>query len=104
MIGDRRERNILATAGTVVQRLAGADDTDVEVAPPIDLAVVAVTPALPPRADAATVDLARARLDESIDLAAQVDVPVTLEVPPPLVADAAATPAGAERLATVAGR
>jgi hypothetical protein len=100
LIGDLRDRNVVATAGTVVQRLAGAGDTDVEVAPPIDLAVIAVTPALPPRADAATVELTRTRLDESIDLAAQVDVPVTLEVPPPLVADVAATPGGAERLAT----
>jgi hypothetical protein len=100
LIGDPAERNVVATAGTVVQRLAGADDTDVEVAPPIDLAVIAVTPAVLPSADAATVDLARTQLDESIELAAQADVPVTLEVPPPLVADAAATPAGSERLAT----
>jgi hypothetical protein len=100
LIGDPAERNVVATAGTVVQRLAGADDTDVEVAPPIDMAVIAVTPAVLPSADAATVDLARTQLDESIELAAQVDVPVTLEVPPPLVADAAATPAGSERLAT----
>jgi hypothetical protein len=100
LLGDPDEGNIVATAGTVVQRLAGADDTDVEVAPPIDLAVIAVTPAPLPRADAATVDLARDRLDESIDLAAGVAVPVTLEVPPPLMAEAAATPAGSERLAT----
>lgn len=100
LVGDPSERNVVATAGTVIQRLAGADDTDVEVAPPIDLAVIAVTPAPPPRADATTVDLARALLDESIELAAQVGVPVTLEVPPPLIADATATPAGSERLAT----
>ncbi len=100
LIGDPDDDNVVATAGTVVQRLSGVDDIDVEVAPPIDLAVLAVTPAPPPRADAATVDVARAQLDESIELAAQVDVPVTLEVPPPLIADAAATPAGAERLAT----
>ena len=100
LIGDRTDRNVVATAGTVVQRLAGADDADVEVAPPIDLAVVAVTAAPPPRADEVLVDLARTRLDESIELAAQVEVPVTLEVPPPLIADLAATPAGAERLAT----
>jgi len=100
LVGDRTERNIVATAGTVVQRLAGVDDTDVEVAPPIDLAVIAVTPAARPRADEATVDLARARLDESIEHAASVDVPVTLEVPPPLIADFASTPTGAQRLAT----
>jgi hypothetical protein len=100
LIGDPDERNVVATAGTVVQRLAGADDTDVEVAPPIDLAVVAVTPALPPNAAAATVARTRTQLDESIDLAAQVDVPVTLEVPPPLIAAAASTPEGSERLAT----
>ena len=32
----------------MIQRLAGAGDADVEVAPPIDLSVVAVTPAAPP--------------------------------------------------------
>ncbi len=100
LLGDPADRNVVATAGTVVQRLAGAGDTDVEVAPPIDLAIVAVTPAPRPRADEATLDAARARLDESIEFAAQVDAPVALEVPPPLVAEAAATPAGSERLAT----
>lgn len=100
LIGDPDDDDVVATAGTVVQRLAGADDTEVEVAPPIDLAVIAVTPAPPPGADDATVDLVRTQLDESIDLAAQIDVPVTLEVPPPLIADAASTAAGADRLAS----
>ncbi len=100
LVGDPADGNVVATAGTVVQRLASAGDTDVEVAPPIDLAVVAVTPAPPALAGETDRDVARARLDESIELAAQVDAPVTLEVPPPLIAEAAATPEGSERLAT----
>ena len=100
LIGDRAERNVVATAGTVIQRLAGAGDTAVEVAPPIDLSVVSVTPAPAPPADAAEVELAGARLAEAIDLAARLDAPVTLEVPPTLIAEEAATPAGSQRLAT----
>ena len=99
LIGDRADRNVVATAGTMIQRLAGAGDTDVEVAPPIDLSIVTVTPAPGPGADEATNERARTRLDESVDLAAELDPPVTLEVPPLLVADAAATPEGAEHLA-----
>jgi hypothetical protein len=98
LVGDRADRNVVVTAGTVVQRLAGADDVDVEVAPPIDLAVVAVTPTPAPDADDATVEIARARLDESIEFAATLTAPVTLEVPPTLIAEAASTPEGADRL------
>ena len=100
LVGDRSERNVIATAGTVIQRLPRADDTDVEVAPPIDLSVISVTPAPRPTADEATTELARTQLDKAIDLAARVDAPVTLEVPPTLMAELAATPEGSERLAT----
>ena len=82
LVGDRTERNVVATAGTVIQRLAGAGDTEVEVAPPIDLSVVTVTPAPPPRADEEETQASRTQLDEAIDLAAQLEAPVTLEVPP----------------------
>jgi hypothetical protein len=98
LVGDPTDRNIVATAGTLIQRLAGVDDTDVEVAPPIDLAIVTVTPGAPPGADEAATDRSRRQLEASIDLAAQLDAPVTLEVPPTLVAEAAATPAGSKRL------
>ncbi len=97
LVGDRTERNVVATAGTVVQRLAGADDTDVEVAPPIDLSVVTVTPAPLPRADDAMKEVSRKQLDEAIELAAQLAAPVTLEVPPTLIAELAATPEGSDR-------
>ncbi len=100
LLGDPEANAVVATAGTVVQRLAGAVDSDVEAPPPIDLAVITVTPGPPPTADAETVDLVRARLDTAIDLAASIEAPVTLEVPPTLIADMAATPDGSERLAT----
>ncbi len=100
LVGDRTERNVVATAGTVIQRLAGAGDTEVEVAPPIDLSVVTVTPAPPPRADDEETQASRTQLDEAIDLAAQLEAPVTLEVPPALIAELAATPEGSDRIAT----
>ena len=96
LTGDPRDDNIIATAGTIVQRLAGPTEQQ---APPIDLSVVAVTPSPPPRATSADSAAAQAALDVAVDLAATLDAPVTLEVPPTLVAEAAATPQGAERLA-----
>jgi hypothetical protein len=99
LLVDDGNEDLIATAGTVIQRVAGAVDADVDVAPAIDLAVVTATPAPPPDADDALLERSRAQLDAAIELASAVDAPVTLEVPPTLIADEAATPAGAERLA-----
>lgn len=99
LLGDPEANAVVATAGTVIQRLAGAVDADVAVPPPIALSVVTVTPGPLPTADAETVDLARTRLDLAIELAAAIEAPVTLEVQPTLIADIAATPDGSERLA-----
>ncbi len=91
LTGDPRDDNIIATAGTILQRLAGPTETE---APPIDLSVVAVTPSPSPRATSAQRVAARTALDQAVDLAATLDAPVTLEVPPTLVAEVAATPTG----------
>lgn len=99
LVGDPDDDVVVATAGTVVQRLAGALDTDVAVAPPIDLSVVTVTPGPPPGVDDEALEPARERLDQAIELAATLAAPVTLEVPPTLIAEMAATPEGSERLA-----
>ncbi len=96
LTGDPRDDNIVATAGTIVQRLPASTD---QPAPPVDLSVVAMTPAASPRATAAERAAAQAALDDAVDLAATLDEPVTLEVPPTLIAEEAATPQGAERLA-----
>jgi hypothetical protein len=98
LVADADDNVLVATAGTVVQRLAGALDTDVAVAPPIDLSVVTVTPGPPPGADDEAAE-ARQGLDRAIELAATLRAPVTLEVPPTLIAEAAETPEGSERLA-----
>jgi hypothetical protein len=98
LVADADDNVLVATAGTVVQRLAGALDTDVAVAPPIDLSVVTVTPGPPPGADDEAAE-ARQGLDRAIELAATLSAPVTLEVPPTLIAEAAETPEGSERLA-----
>jgi hypothetical protein len=100
LLGDRNDDNVVATAGTIVQRVAGGVDADAGVPPPIDLSVITVTPDLSPSADSATAAATRTRLDDSIELAATTDAPVTLEVPPTLIADMAAPPDGADRLAT----
>ena len=99
LLVDDGNEELIATAGTVVQRIAGAVDADIATAPPIDLAVVTVTPGPPPDADEALLERTRTQLDAAIELASEVDAPVTLEVPPTLIAEEAATSSGAERLA-----
>jgi len=99
LLVDDSNEDLITTAGTVVQRIAGAVDADVATAPPIDLAVVTVTPGPPPDADEALLERTRTQLDAAIELASAIDAPVTLEVPPTLIAEEAATPSGAERLA-----
>ena len=100
LFGDPDTKQVIVTAGTVIQRLAGAADVDVEVAPPIDLSVVSVTSDSAPDADEPTRELARTRLDRAIELAATVTAPVTLELAPTLIAEVAATPEGSARLVT----
>ena len=96
LVGDPRDGDVVATAGTIVQRVpAPADDSP----PPIDLSVVAATPSPPPDATAAETAAAQRALTDAVDLAAALDAPVTLEVPPTLIADLASTPQGAEQLA-----
>ena len=95
LVGDPRDDDIVATAGTVVQRLpTRASDAP----PPIDLSVVAVTPSTSPRATSAERAAAQRALNDAVDLAATLDAPVTLEVPPALVSEEAATRQGADRL------
>ncbi len=97
LTGEPGDGNVVATAGTIVQRLPGPLD-DVDIPPPVDLSVVTVTPSPGPAAPTADVVAAQTALDAAIDLAATIDSPMTLEVPPQLVADEAATEAGAQRL------
>jgi Family of unknown function (DUF6049) len=97
LTGDPADDNVVATAGTIVQRLPGPLD-GVDAPPPVDLSVVTVTPSPGPTAPTTEVVAARAALDTAVDLAATIGSPVTLEVPPQLVADEAATEEGAQRL------
>lgn len=98
-LGDRGDGNVIATAGTVIQRVGGAVDTGFDAPPPIDLAVITASPGLPPDAGQSTLDLARARLDDAVELAETITSPVTLQVPPTMVAEKASAPEDAERLA-----
>ena len=113
VLGDPGSDDVVATAGTVVQRLPDAgdvpppgdsDDGDgtpssvlTRLPPPIDLAVIAAIE--PPGADPAAQVAAEEELDAAMELADTVDAPLTIEVPPPLVAARAATEDGAEQLA-----
>jgi len=119
VVGDPGSADVVATAGTVVQRLPDADDVpppgsvdsadgdaadggttpsvSTRLPPPIDLAVIAAIE--PPGTDPAAQAAAEEQLDAAIELAGTVDAPLTLEVPPPLVAARTATDGGAERLA-----
>ena len=96
LVGDPRDDDIVATAGTIVQRLPEAAS---DASPPIDLSVVAATPSPSPRATSAERATAQQALNDAVDLAAALDAPVTLEVPPALVSEEAATQQGADRLA-----
>jgi hypothetical protein len=99
LVGDPADDNVIATAGTVVQRLAGAVDFGITAAPPIDLSVIAATPPAPPNATTDELDTAGAELDRAIELAAELDAPLTIEVAPTLIAERATTPEDADQLA-----
>lgn len=107
LVGDPADDNVATTAGTIVQRLPGPDDADVGAdssdtviePPPINLAVITATPAPSSLLSATDARLATNELNEAIELAASITSPVTLEVPPPLVAAKAETAAGQEELA-----
>lgn len=94
LVGDTRDHVVVATAGTIVERLADKATT-----PPIDLSVLTVTPSTPPAPTPTELTAAQRALEDGIALAAGLDVPVTLEVPPRLMADATASPADAEDVA-----
>ncbi|RLE26217.1 MAG: hypothetical protein DRJ50_01425, partial [Actinobacteria bacterium] len=108
LIGDPGRNDVLATAGTIVQRLPGPDDPELldasdaipdTDAPPIDLAVVTATPPVGPTANAGDVSSARTAMDDAIGLAAALDTPVTLQVPPTQIASKAEIPGDQEQLA-----
>lgn len=96
LIGNPADGVVIATAGTVVQRLPAPDGG--VVTPPIDLSVVAVVQSPPPDADPEVMAAANDELDQALDLAATLTSPVTLEVPPALIAAVAGTSGGPERL------
>lgn len=88
---------VVATAGTIVQRLASA--TDQVAPPPIDLAVVVATPELAPEAPADAAQVAGDAFDAAISFAGDFAGSAAFRLPPQLVSDAAATVAGADELA-----
>ena len=88
---------VVATHGTIVQRLPGPADS-APAPTPIDLSIVT---AVRPAADGDTA--AAAEFDDAVTLAGAIDAPVTIDAPPPIVAAAASTPTGSELLAESLG-
>lgn len=108
LIGDPSRNDVLATAGTIVQRLPGPNDPELPGssnaipdtnAPPINLAVVTATPPVGPTANASDSRSARTAMDNAIGLAATLESPVTLQVPPTQIAGKAEIPGEQRKLA-----
>jgi hypothetical protein len=80
-------RTVLASAGTVVQRLPD----DGEPRPPtVDLALVAAVEQLPSSASPAAVDATRGAVDDVVAFAAEAEPPIAAALPPDVLADVAA--------------
>ncbi len=99
LAGDPNSAIIVATHGTIVQRLPGPNDP-ATIAPPINLTVMTAIAAATPETTAADEAAKATTFDETVDMAAAVDSPVTMEVPPPLVATEASTTEGSDHLAS----
>jgi hypothetical protein len=99
LTGDPALGDVVATHGTFVQRLPGPTDAGIE-PPPINLAVVTALPAATPETDAADVAAKLEAFELAVDTAAAVASPMTMSIPPPIVAAAASTPDGGAHLAT----
>lgn len=97
LVGDPTSNRVVATAGTIVQRLA--DPGDPPAPPPIDLSVVVAVAEPPTHGSETDIERTDEEFTAAVDLAAALDAPVTLEVPPDLVARATSTPQAADDMA-----
>lgn len=97
IVGDADEPQALATHGTIVQRLPGADE-GVRQAEPVDLALVAAINDPGPLADDDGRDHALAELASIAASAAAVQSPFMLALPPSVVAAATVDPTDQELL------
>jgi hypothetical protein len=97
LTGAAGRETVLATHGTVVQRLPDRDEP-ATVSPPINLTIVSALAAADQDTTAADEQAAVEAFDEMVDTAAAVSSPLTLQIPPAIVAAEAATAAGRERL------
>lgn len=97
LVGDPDDDAVVATAGTVVQRLPGPADP--APAPPIDFAALAVTPSPRPGAGPEELAEADAAFERAVTLADSLDAPVTIEVAPNLVVEATRDPTEQQRIA-----
>jgi Family of unknown function (DUF6049) len=98
LLGEGDDRTVLATHGTIVQRVAGPGEPT-DPSSPINLTVVTAVAPIPPGATEAVQNDAAADFETAVDLAATLTSPLTLDAPPPIVAAAAASDDDAARLA-----
>jgi hypothetical protein len=96
--GDAGTDMVVATHGTIVQRLPGPADP-VDPAPPISLTVMTAISAAGSETTPSDQQSAVDAFDEAVDTASALQSPVTLMIPPPIVATEAETADGSARLA-----
>ena len=99
LAGDPDSAIVVATHGTIVQRLPGRNDP-ATIAPPINLTVMTAIGAATAETTNAEQAAKAETFDETVDMASALDNPVTMEVPPPLVAAEASTAAGRDHMAS----
>ncbi len=97
--GEEGADTVLATHGTIVQRLPGPADP-LDVAPPISLTVMTAIAAAGSETTPSEEQAAIAAFDAAVDMASTLTSPVTLMVPPPIVSAAADGPENSTRLAS----
>ncbi|MGI9644292.1 MAG: DUF6049 family protein [Ilumatobacteraceae bacterium] len=100
IVGSGEEARVVASHGTIVQRLAGTGEFQPP-RTPIDLALATAIDEIGPDVSDRELTRARTELDEAFALTTAVDSPATLSVPPVVLVDASDDDAGgvAEALA-----
>ncbi len=88
VVGNGDERQVVASYGTIVQRLPGPADA-ARSSPPIDLSIAVAIDEIGPEPSAGDLAAARSELDSALALTSAVSSPVTLSIPPLVLGEAA---------------
>ncbi len=88
LAGPLEEPTVVATHGTIVQRLPGPGELQLT-SPPVDLALVSAIGEFGPEPSPGQLDRSRTRLDDITAMTAALGSPATLSLPPIVMTDAA---------------